>query len=302
LAAANWIDLLDPTPEQLEEHKPPGLDPAVERLLARPSTGEPEPRPRLLVVGKYVVGALLVPVLVHAERRVYYQELELILNTEVLITVRKTPPNGEAFDLTDVLDMPREAHSTGFLAYRILDAIAEEYLDLIDGIDEEIDELDDHVEDWSADRVRMRISHVRHDLLNIRRTLSPTRDAVREIVDNRVEVEGEEVFEHRVELALGIVYDKLLRASEGLDYTRDLLGGVRDYAVAKIANDQNEVTKRLTVAATLLLFPTFVVGVYGQNFHHIPELSWRYGYAYAWAVIVVATIVQLVYYRRKRWI
>src|SRR5262249_23470674 len=164
------------------------------------------------------------------------------------------------------------------------------------------DELDDHVEDWSADRVRIQISHVRHDLLNIRRTLSPTRDAVREIVDNRVEVEGEEVFEHRVELALGIVYDKLLRASEGLEYSRDLLGGVRDYSVAKIANDQNEVTKRLTVAATLLLFPTFVVGVYGQNFHHIPELSWRYGYAYAWAVIVVATVVQLVYYRRKRWI
>ena len=232
----------------------------------------------------------------------YYQELDLILNKDVLITVRKTPPSGDPLELANVLDVRRETDSTGVLTWRILDAIAEAYLDLIDDIDEEIDELDDHVEDWSAERVRMRISHVRHDLLNIRRTLSPTRDAVREIVDNRVEVEGEEVFEHRVELALGIVYDKLLRASEGLEYTRDLLGGVRDYAVAKIANDQNEVMKRLTVAATLLLFPTFVVGVYGQNFHHIPELSWRFGYAYCWLVIVLATIAQLVYYRRKRWI
>jgi magnesium transporter len=302
LAAATWIDLLDPTPEQIEEHKPPGLAPAIAVLLERPSNGEPEPRPRMVAVGRYVVGIFLVPVLIHGEQRVYYQELDLIVSTEVLITVRKTPPNGEPLDVAHVLETRQDSDSTGILAYRIVDEIAEAYLDLIDDIDEEIDELEDHVEEWSAQEVRSRISHVRHDLLNIRRTLSPTRDAIREVVDDRVEVEGEELFDHRVELAFGLVYDKLLRASEGLDYSRDLLAGVRDYAVAKIANDQNEVTKRLTVAATLLLFPTFIVGVYGQNFHDIPELSWRLGYAWSWAVIVVATVLQLVYYRRKGWV
>jgi magnesium transporter len=77
---------------------------------------------------------------------------------------------------------------------------------------------------------------------------------------------------------------------------------VRDYAQAKIANDQNEVTKRLTIAATLLLVPTFIVGLYGQNFRDIPELHWGWGYAWSWALIVVTTVLQLVYYRRKHWI
>jgi magnesium transporter len=60
--------------------------------------------------------------------------------------------------------------------------------------------------------------------------------------------------------------------------------------------------KRLTVLAALFLPPTFLVGVYGQNFDHMPELHWDLGYAFSWAVIVAATAAQLVYFRRKRWI
>ena len=60
--------------------------------------------------------------------------------------------------------------------------------------------------------------------------------------------------------------------------------------------------KRLTVTASLLLFPTFWVGVYGQNFEHMPELGWRLGYLYSWGVIVVVTVLQLAAFRRLRWI
>jgi magnesium transporter len=122
-------------------------------------------------------------------------------------------------------------------------------------------------------------------------------------VDDVVEVEeGEEVFPHDVEIAFSSAYDKLLRAVDGLELSRDLLSGVRDYQQSKIANDQNEVTKRLTVIASLILIPTFIVGLYGQNFFHMPELHWRYGYEYSWGVIVATTLVQLWWFRRKRWI
>ncbi len=77
---------------------------------------------------------------------------------------------------------------------------------------------------------------------------------------------------------------------------------MRDYHQSKIANDQNEVMKRLTVIAALILLPTFIVGLYGQNFIHMPELRWRYGYAYSWGLIIVTTIVQLWFFRRKRWL
>jgi magnesium transporter len=92
-----------------------------------------------------------------------------------------------------------------------------------------------------------------------------------------------------------------LRALDGLELSRDLLASVRDYQQAKIANDQNEVMKRLTVIAALLLLPTFIVGLYGQNFVDIPELRWHWGYAYVWAVIVVTTALQLWWFRRKNW-
>jgi len=66
---------------------------------------------------------------------------------------------------------------------------------------------------------------------------------------------------------------------DGLELSRDLVAGVRDYLQSKIANDQNEVMKKLTVIASVLLLPTFIVGLYGQNFkHHFPELGWQWGY------------------------
>ena len=122
------------------------------------------------------------------------------------------------------------------------------------------------------------------------------------IVDDRVELDNFELFPRDVELHFADAYDKLLRATDGLETSRDLVAGVRDYLQAKVSNDQNEVTKRLTVIASLLLVPTFIVGLYGQNFHHIPELSWSFGYWWSWAWIVGTTVVQLAFFRWKRWI
>jgi len=111
-----------------------------------------------------------------------------------------------------------------------------------------------------------------------------------------------ELFPREVDLHFAEAYDKLLRAADGLDLSRDLVAGVRDYAQAKIANDQNEVMKRLTVIASLLLVPTFIVGLYGQNFHHIPELGWSFGYWWSWGWIIGTTVAQLAFFRWKRWL
>src|SRR4029077_17291767 len=135
------------------------------------------------------------------------------------------------------------------------------------------------------------------DLLHIRRTLSPTRDAVRRVIDNRIDLDGDELFDRDVELHFADAYDKLLRAYEGLELSRDLVASVRDYHQSKIANDQNDVMKALTVVASVLLVPTFIVGLYGQNFVDIPELKWHYGYAWSWGVIIFTTGLQLWYFR-----
>ena len=198
-----------------------------------------------------------------------------MLTSETLLTVRKTPAGAHPpYDPAEVRQAARPDDSTGMLVYRLLDDIAERYLDLVDDLDSEIDELEDKVESQPAPATRERVSSLR---------------------------QGPEVFPHDVEVAFNAAYDKLMRALDGLELSRDLLSSVRDYQQAKIANDQNEVTKRLTATASLLLVPTFIVGLYGQNFRHIPELRWHWGYEYVWALILVTTGIQLWWYRRNHW-
>jgi magnesium transporter len=304
VAETTWIDLLDPDRAGLERHVPHRLHAhAVEQLL-RPAAHDDEPRPTLQAQGDYVFGVFLVAVAVPEEDRVFYQEIDIVLSSDFLLTVRKTPPGEEPYDIGPVREIcPKGAEpEPGMIVYHLVNDVADRYLDLIDAVNDEIDELEDHVETWPAAQVRERLSALRHDLLHIRRTLAPTRDAIRRVVDGRLDLEGVELFPREVELHFADAYDKLLRSTEGLELSRDLVASARDYHQAKIANDQNEVMKRLTAIASILLVPTFIVGLYGQNFRHIPELHWGFGYWWSWGWIIAATLTQVVYFRRKRWI
>ena len=302
---AEWIDLLDPDEQAVEAALPRDIhERALEQLL-RPTKHDDEPRPRLEGHDHYVYGVFLVPIAIREEDRVFYQEVDLIATRERLLTVRKTPEQGFPFEITSAQEaVGRDPDApVGLMVYRLADLIAEYFLDLVDALDDEIDELEDGIEQWSAAQIRTRISALRHDLLHVRRTVAPTRDAIRRIVDRRIDVgEGPELLPREIELDFADVYDKLLRAVDGLDLSRDLLASARDYHQAKIANDQNEVTKRLTVIASVLLVPTFIVGLYGQNFHHIPELGWSFGYWWSWGWILVTTILQLAFFRWLGWI
>lgn len=302
-AKDRWVDLLDPTAEELRAHVPDSIhERALEQLVA-PGTHGDEPRAKFEGHGDYVFGVLIVVVEVPKEDVVFYQEVNLVMTRERLLTVRKTPPGGRPpYDPVAARKACRDGDPVGIIAYQLVDDIAEKYLDLVDALTDEIEELEEGIDEWDSDHIRRRISDLRHDMLNIRRTVSPLRDAVRQVVDNRIEFEGEEVFTRDVELNFAAAFDKLLRVTDGIDLARDLVAGARDYHQAKVANDQNDVMKMLTVIASVLLLPTFIVGLYGQNFVNIPELHWHYGYAYAWGLIIVTTMGQLAFFRWKKWI
>ncbi len=293
--SATWIDLLDPTEEELRAKLPVEIDPdALVRLLT-PTEPEAEPRPRFIGRRTYVFGVLLSPL--SAGPEVSFREIDLIVTQEALVTVRKTPRDGKPAEIELASGRP------GQMAAAVADDVAEQFLETIDELDAQVDQLDDGIDEWPAEQVRRRVKELRHMILRVRRQLGPTREALHKVVDRRVDVEGREALPHDVEIAFGDVYDKLLRAIDGLDLARDLLASARDYHTAKLANDQNEVMKRLTAIASILLLPTFIVGLYGQNFkHHFPELEWQYGYLWSWSLIIVTTALQVWYFRRKRWI
>jgi magnesium transporter len=301
---ARWLDLLDPSREELLAECPVELHPRALERMADPARTDQDPRPAFEPHGDYVFGVLLVPVGVPEEDRVFYQEIDLVLTPEAALTVRKTPPGEQPFQL-GALEAACDAHgspSSGVIAYYLVDEVAERYLGIIDLLDTEIDELESGIESWPSEQIRKRLSELRRDVLQIRRTLTPTRDAVRRIVDGRVDVGQDAVFDRSLELDFAEASDRLLRATESLDVSRDLIASARDYHQSKISQEQNEVVKRLAVIASLLLFPTFLVGVYGQNFDHMPELHWRLGYAFSWALIALTTVGQLAFFRWKKWI
>jgi magnesium transporter len=298
----NWIDLVDPSPVELHDVLPEHVHSTALQALLAPHEHDDEPRPRIESHGDYVLGILLLPIEVRTEDRLYYQEIDFVATEAQLVTVSKTPPGEKPFDPAPAKEACREHEDVGMFVYHLIDEVAEGFLDVIDELDDEIDELEDFVEDGQPREIGRRIRGIRHDLLGVRRTLGPTRDAVRKIVDNRVELDDGELFPQHVEIAFGDAFDKLLRSSEGLDAARDALAGIRDYLQGKISNDQNEVMKRLTVIASLLLVPTFIVGLYGQNFPHIPELGWSWGYWWSWGLIIGSTIAQLVFFYKKRWL
>src|SRR5947207_10732828 len=211
---AEWIDLLDPTEQALHDALPGEIHGRALEQLLLPTRHDDEPRPRLEGNDHYVFVVFLVSIAIREEDRVFYQEVDFIATRERLLTVRKTPEGGYPFEVSSAeKSVAREADATvGLMVYRLADLIAEYFLDLVDALDDEIDELEDGIEHWSATQIRSRISALRHDLLHVRRTVAPTRDATRRIVHRRIDIgEGQELLPREIELDLEDVYDKRLR-------------------------------------------------------------------------------------------
>jgi magnesium transporter len=285
-----WTDLLDADEAAVLEHAPAALHERALTQLAAPARKDGA-RPAIEDHDGYLFVVAILPVAVPDEDRVFLQEVDLVATRRETLMVRKTPPGDVPYGEPELA-----AEDPEDVVHRVVDDAAEAFLDLVDDLDAEIGELEDNVETWSHERVRGRIADLRRDVLTIRRTLAPTRDAVRRVADGRVG------FDRDARIRFGEVHDKLLRASEGLEYSRDLIASVRDYHQARIASEQNETAKKLAVIASLLLFPTFIVGVYGQNFEHMPELGWRLGYLFSWGLILVSVVALLAGFRWRRWI
>ena len=298
-----WIDLVDPDTAAVAAAVTTHLLPMDMERILRPAQIERQSRPRLRAHGDYVFGVLVLPTIAD-DGDVTCHEINVVATLDRLVTIRKTLPALETSDISEfVATANRNDLPAGECLYQLVDEIAERFLFVVDRFDDDIDTLEDNVGTWPSEDVRRRISSIRHEILEVRRVLTPTRDAARAVLDDRVEIDGDiTLFPRVIELHFTDAYDKLLRATDGLDLARDLLAGVRDFHQALVASDQNEVMKRLTVIASVLLVPTFIVGVYGQNLRGGPEFHWRHGYWFSWALIIASTAAQLLYYRRKRWI
>jgi magnesium transporter len=98
------------------------------------------------------------------------------------------------------------------------------------------------------------------------------------------------------------VYDHTVQVIDTVETYRDLLSGMLDLYLSSISNRTNEVMKFLTVIGTIFMPLTFLVGVYGMNFKHFPELEWKNGYFVLWAFMIALALLMVAYFRKKRWL
>lgn len=294
------------TAEDFVAHGLDDLHPvSIDRLLEPVDPMKPT-RPSIEVDGTALVGVLVAATCLDNDSTnkddVRFREVDFVLNAERLLVVTKPgQPWGPLPMPSTLRTCQLDGTSPAMAAYHLVDDVADSYLALIDGLRSEIDQVEAMV-DEDALKAQECIKALRRDLLQVRTTLSPLRDAVRRVVEDKTEVEGAQLIPPDVEKHFANAKQKFDEASEQLDLLRDLLNSARDYHQGKVAYDQNEVMERLTLVASILLVPALIVGFYGQNFDRMPELHWGIGYAWSIILIIGSTAGQLVFFKKKGWI
>lgn len=184
-----------------------------------------------------------------------------------------------------------------FAAYRIIDTLVDSYFVALDGIEDKIESIEDEVVVATDRDTLERINDVRRELLSFRKLMWPSREAV------GVLARGDpEQVEEATEKYFRDVYDHLVQLVDLTETYRELVSGARDIYLNSLSVSTNEVMKRLTVVATIILPLTFVVGVYGMNFTYMPELGWRYGYPAVMLGLLVVSMILLSYFRHENWL
>jgi magnesium transporter len=188
------------------------------------------------------------------------------------------------------------ASGPDFIAYRVIDRIVDDYFDLLDQVGDLIEAVEDGVIDEPDPAVLADLNAVRRDLLSLRKVLWPTRDAAAILArgdPDQVRQATEKYYRD--------VYDHLVQLVDLIETYRDLARGARDIYLNTVSQSTNEVMKRLTVVATIILPLTFVVGVFGMNFSegpfNMPELTWPYAYPAIALGMAAVSLILLVYFR-----
>ncbi|WP_122088440.1 magnesium/cobalt transporter CorA [Halalkalicoccus subterraneus] len=189
------------------------------------------------------------------------------------------------------------ARGPDFIGSRIVDGVTDALLETLDALEARIETVEELVVTSTDIDTLERLNSLRRELLGFRKLVWPTREAVGALArgdPDHVRPETEKYFRD--------VYDRLAHVVELTETYRDLVGGARDIYLNTLSQSTNEVMKRLTVVATIVLPLTLVTGVYGMNFETMPELAWTWGYPAVLLGMAGITLVLVAYFRSQAYV
>ena len=225
-------------------------------------------------------------------------ELALFLGKNYVVTSHDVPMRSVSSMLERVRKDGRPMRrGVDFLAHDLIDALVDNIMPTINGMDEKNDQLEDEALHEPKRETLMSIMQLKRSILALTRVILPQREIV-----NRLSRGEYALISERAQIYYRNIYDHLVRIEMLTLGLRDMAESVLSTYLSSVSNRMNEVMKVLTLIATIFIPLTFVAGIYGMNFANMPELGWRYGYFGILIVMAVIGISLVVYFRRKSWL
>jgi magnesium transporter len=238
-------------------------------------------------------------VLLTADHDVNWEQFSIVVKDRTVLTFQET--HGDCLDplrqrIRAGRPMIRSA-GPDYLAAMVIDAIVDGYFPVVETFGEVLEQLEDDLIRAPTQAVLRRVYRAKRELLKLRRATWPLRDALNHAVRDAPAMMQPATLPY-----LRDVEDHVMQVVDIVETCREVAGSFVEIYLSSMSQRTSDVMRALTVLAAIFIPLTFLAGVYGMNFKHLPELDWRYGYALFWAVCLVVTAALLVVFWRLGWL
>jgi magnesium transporter len=190
------------------------------------------------------------------------------------------------------------AKGPGFVLYALMDFIVDQYLPIVESLEDRFEDLEEHIfsEDCSRETTRS-IYRLKRDLVALKRALLPLVDVCNRLMKFDLDVIAPDTHPY-----VRDVHDHVTHLNERIDSLRELLGTALDANASLISEQHTVHSKRLAAWAAILAVPTMMAGIYGMNFENMPELHWSLGYPVSLGIMAAVCGGLYIGFRRSGWL
>lgn len=225
------------------------------------------------------------------------EELNLFLGENFIVTFHR----GKLPEMENARELILKTSKTWdqghkFVTYQIIDKVVDQYFPILYNIEDHLDEIDEELSPRTVHLSMDYVFEVRSDLLRLRRTIFPMRELLYRMLNSQ-----RLHFSQQEQAYFSDVYDHLIRLGDMIDSNRELTADIRDSQLSINSNRMNSIMTTLTIISSIFIPLTFIVGVYGMNFDHMPELHWRHGYLIVIIVMALIALSMIVWFKKKGW-
>jgi magnesium transporter len=230
-----------------------------------------------------------------SEGEVRTGELDIFIGKNYILSTRSHCQHGFSSVRARCEQEPHHLkQGSAFVLYALMDAVVDCYFPVVDALESELETIEDQIFTKGAQRVNIeKLYQLMRKIAILKHAVAPLLEAVGKLHRARVSpicANTQEYFRD--------VHDHLYRINTSIDSIRETIGTAIQVSLSMVNIDESEVTKRLAGWAAIFAMATVLVGIWGMNFEHMPELKWQYGYLTALSVVV--SVCGYLYYRFKK--